>query len=64
MLAGKKDNYRKSGDAARNKQRKQEEAVGRQNIYDSLSPIQKIERIESRRGESAKERNKLLALLA
>jgi len=60
----KKDNNIKSGDARRNKERKQEEAVGRQVIYDSLSPIEKVERIKTRRGESKKEMNRLLSELA
>ena len=54
-MPGKKQNHRKSGAARRNKERKQEEAVGRQNIYDSLSYQEKRDRIESRPGNSTKE---------
>lgn len=60
----KKLNNNKSGAARRNKERKNEEAVGRQNIYNSLSAVEKVNLINSRRGESKKEMNKLLAQLA
>lgn len=64
----KKDNNRKSGAARRNKERKHLEAVERQERYDRLSPLQKMDRIEARTkagmGESKKERNKLLSLPA
>lgn len=43
------------------KAQKQREAAERQAEYDSLSVAQKLERIAKRRGNSAKERAKLLA---
>ena len=63
-MPGKKQNNNKSGAARRNKERKQEEAVGRQNVYNSLSAIEKVNLIKSRRGESKREMNKLLTELA
>ncbi len=63
-MAGKKENNRKSGAARRNKERKQDEAIIRQGRYDRLSALEKLSLIESRRGNSAKEKNRLLALVA
>jgi hypothetical protein len=60
----KKDNNQKSGAARRNKERKHLEAVERQARYDRLTPAQKMEQIANRRGESKREANKLLSLLA
>lgn len=51
----KKDNNRKSGHARFLKERKREEAVGRQAIYDSLSYQEKRDLIASRPGRSTKE---------
>jgi hypothetical protein len=61
---GKKLNNYKSGAAARHKERKQEEARERQARYDKMTPLQKMEQIHNRRGESKKEANKLLSHIA
>ncbi len=41
------------------KQEKQQQAIERQKKHDSLSPAQKKEKAQSRRGESKRELNKL-----
>lgn len=61
---GKKLNNYKSGAAARHKERKQEEARERQARYDRMTPLQKMEQIHRRPGESKKEANKLLSHIA
>lgn len=63
-MPGKKQNNRKSGASRRNKERKRAEAILRQSIYDGMNSVEKLSMIRDRRGESAKETNKLLALLA
>lgn len=56
----KKENNRKSGAQRRHKERLREEAIQRQNRYDNLSLKEKLIQINSRPGESKKERNRLL----
>jgi len=46
------------------KTRKREEAIARQAAYDKLSLQQKYDKLATRPGESAKERKKLLKLMA
>ena len=64
VMAGKKDNYNKSGAARRHKENKREEAIERQNVRDKRSALEQYQLIQDRPGESKKEKNKLLAELA
>jgi hypothetical protein len=63
-MAGKKDNYNKSGAAARRKQEKKFEAMDRQNERDKRTALEQYQLIQERPGESKKEAMKLLAELA
>ena len=63
-MAGKKDNYNKSGAAAAKKRQKQEEANERQKAREKRSALEQMQLIQDRPGESKKEANKLLAELA
>jgi hypothetical protein len=56
-----KQNYYKSGRKLAKQDRKQGEAFDRQRAHNSLGTEQKISKIKSRRGNSAKELKKLLA---
>lgn len=58
----KKDNNNKSGAARRHKEKKRMEAEARQNKYDSLSPAEKMNLINSRPGDSRREKDRLLPL--
>lgn len=63
-MAGKKDNYRKSGKAAQRKKDKKFEAMERQNARDKRTALEQMQLIQDRPGESKKEANKLLVELA
>lgn len=56
---GKKDNSRKTGEGARRQKERYERALERQAAYDALSTEEKLALIDSRPGESKKERVKL-----
>ena len=63
-MAGKKDNYNKSGAARQRKLDKKHEAMDRQNARDKRSALEQYQLIQDRPGESKREAMKLLAELA
>ena len=61
---GKKENYIKSGARRRHQEKKREEAIERQEKRNNRTPLEQMQLIANRRGESKRESNKLLALVA
>lgn len=61
--AAPKDSSRIRGDARARRFQRQQEALARQNDHDSRTPEDQIARLESRRGDSARERDKLLKVI-
>ena len=63
-MAGKKSNYNKSGKAKAHKDMLREEAIQRQAARDKRSALDQLNLIASRPGNSKRESEKLLALVA
>lgn len=57
----KKDNSSKSGKAARRLAEKRLRALQRQEAYDKLTNAERLRRLDTRPGESRRERERLLA---
>lgn len=57
----KKDNSKRKGDIKRQQDRRRDEAVERQKVYDGLMIEQKLLWVSERPGESKKEKSRLLA---
>jgi len=60
-MAGKKQNYNKSGTARLHKEKKRREAIERQEMRAKRSALDQLNLIVDRPGNSAREKNRLLA---
>lgn len=62
-MGTQKQNYQKSGDARRKKIRLHEEAEARKRLHEMRTPQEQLLLIATRRGNSGREKAKLLALI-
>lgn len=63
-MPGKKQNYYKTGDLRRHKEKLRREAMERQEARNNRTALEQLNLIQDRPGNSTKEKNKLLALVA